>query len=111
MSILNGKIPHSPYIIADGVDVFRLKNIYKFFNCTLSNKSKFPNPHISLLYKRTGITILLNSSICMSKGSCRHFIFLKCENIALLHCSAICFFDVRSDPDCKKNTNMFILLS
>ena len=52
--------------------------------------------------------ILLNRSICMSKGSCKHFIFLKSENIALLLCSAICFFDVRSDPDCAKRIPRYL---
>ena len=56
MSILNGKIPNSPYIIADGVDVFKLKIYLLNFNSTLSNMSQFPNPHISLPYKRTGLT-------------------------------------------------------
>ena len=70
--------------------------------------SKFPNPHISLPCKRTGLTILLKRSICMSKGSCKHLNFLKSENIALLPCSAICYFDVRTDPDCAKRIPRYL---
>ena len=58
---------------------------------------------------------LIQMSICLHNGNFNVtngnfilFIFLKSENVALLMCSAIWVFDVRSDPDCPSRMTLYL---